>query len=160
VETYHPRRRDKNMEDPEDLLSVIRSGKHVTLAMCRDGKPYLATMNYAFDEAARCFYLHCSRKGKKIDYLRANPVVWGQILEDLEYLDGKCDHAYRTVQFLGRVEFVEDPEQRCRALSLMIDQLESDPEPMKKKHVRESDTKGVGILRIRVEAVTGKRGPA
>ncbi len=147
------------MEDPAEILSVIRLGKYMTFAMCREGEPYLVTVNYAYDEGESCFYMHCAQKGKKIDILRENPAVWGQVIEDRGYLDGKCDHAYRSIHFQGHAEFVTDSDEKHRALSLMVDQLESDPDPIKKKHIQEKNLKGVGIIRIRAEALSGKHGP-
>ena len=58
--------------------------------------------------------------------------VWGQILEDRGYVTGRCMHDFRTVQFRGRVTFLEDGDAKQRALYLMIDQLEADPETAKR----------------------------
>lgn len=156
---YHLRRAEKAITAPEELLAVIRSQKFLTLALCQDHEPYLVTMNYAYDQEQRCFYFHCARQGKKVDYLRANPTVWGQVLEDRGYLAGQCDHAYRTVQFRGHAEWIEDLEEKRHALTLMIDQLEPDPEPVKRAELTQRKLEGVGILKVRVETMSGKQGP-
>jgi hypothetical protein len=159
VEPYHLRRKEKALDDPEAMRRVLRAVKHVTLALCRDGEPYLVTMNHGYDEAEGCLYFHCAPSGKKLDFLRANPRVWGQALEDLGYLDGECDHAYRTVQFSGAAEFIEDYEQKRRALEVMIDQLEPDPGPVKERTLEPPRVRGVGILRVRILSMSGKEGP-
>lgn len=156
---YHLRRAEKAITDPEELLAVIRGQKFLTLALCQDHEPYLVTMNYAYDQEQRCFYFHCARRGKKVDYLRANPTVWGQVLEDRGYLPGQCDHAYRTVQFRGQAEWIENLEEKRHALMLMIDQLEPDPEPVKRAELTQRKLEGVGILKVRVETMSGKQGP-
>ncbi len=101
MDTYHLRRSEKEITDPDQILAIIRGQKYMTLAKCKDNVLYLVTVNYGYDEARNCFYFHCARKVKKQDYLAANPMVWGQIVEDAGYQDGKCDHAFRTVQFQG-----------------------------------------------------------
>jgi hypothetical protein len=155
--TYHLRRSEKAIEEQAALLEVIRSQTHLTLAMSRDNVPYLVTMNYAYDADAHCFYAHCAGEGKKIDYLEANPTVWGQVLEDLGYVDGSCDHAFRTVQFEGTVTFVEDLEEKEHALGLMIDHLESDPQTVRARVLKPQALKKVTILKIDIEAMTGKQ---
>ncbi len=153
---YHLRRSEKAITDRETLLEIIREQTYLTMAFCRDNAPYLVTMNYGFDAEEDCFYLHCASEGKKIDYWRGQPVVWGQILEDRGYVVGACDHAYRTVQFRGRVTFVEETAEKRRALSLMIDQLEPDPAPVKARSLTPKRIAGVTIVRIDVEILSGK----
>ena len=156
MQVYHLRRSEKAITDPAEMWAIIAEQKFVTLALCQDNVPYLATVNYGYDQAASCLYFHCAGEGKKIDYLRANPVVWGQIVEDNGYRDGKCDHAFRSVQLQGRVTFVEDIEEKRRALSLMIDRLESDPEAVKARLVTAKAVEKVMIGQVHIEAMTGK----
>ncbi len=159
MDRYHLRRSDKALEDKAELVRILRGQKHVTLALCADNEPYLVTMNHGYDEAEHCLYFHCAPTGKKVDLIRANPQIWGQALEDGGYLDGECDHAYRTVQFQGRAEFVTDMAEKRRALALMIDQLESSPEPVKARNLEPAKIAGVCIIRVRLGQMTGKAGP-
>lgn len=157
---YHLRRVEKALTEESSLLEIIRGQKAMTLAFCRDNEPYLATVNYAFDAESRCFYFHCAAEGRKMDYLRANPVVWGQILEDRGYQPAKCDHAFRTVQFRGTTSVIEDPAARRAALLLMIEQLEPDSEPVKRRFDHESSLARVTLVRVQVDYFTAKQNPA
>ncbi len=94
--------------------------------------------------------------GRKISYLRANPAVWGQVLEDCGYVDGACDHAFRTVEFEGRVDFVEDRAEKLHALGLLIDRLESNPAAARARLLTEDRLPGVTIGRVHIYAMTGK----
>ena len=105
---YHFHHPEKMFTDRAELLEIIAGQRLMTLAMAEDGQPYLITVNYGFDAEANCFYFHCAPEGKKLDYLRANPNVWGQVIENRGYVTGKCDHAYRSVHFAGQVDFLED----------------------------------------------------
>jgi len=156
MQVYHLRRSEKAITDPVEMWAIIAGQKYVTLALCKNNTPYLATVNYGYDQAAGCLYFHCAGEGKKMDYLRANPTVWGQIIEDNGYRDGKCDHAFRSVHFQGRVTFVEDAEEKHRALSLMIDRLESDPAAVKARLVTDKALEKVMIGQVHIETMTGK----
>jgi hypothetical protein len=160
MQTYHLRRAEKAITDPAEMWAIIAEQKIMTLALCKDNMPYLVTVNYGYDQNAGCLYFHCAAEGKKMDYLQANPAVWGQIVEDNGYLDGKCDHAFRSVHFQGRVTFVEDVEEKRRALSLMIDRLESDPAAVKARQVTDKAVAKVTIGKVHIEAMTGKANSA
>ena len=156
---YHPRRMEKNMPSRADQFAVIRGQSFLTIALCKDNEPYLVSLNYGFDEAAMCFYVHCANEGRKLDFLRANPRVWGQVVEDRGYIAGECSHAYRSVMFEGVVEWVEGPEEKLAALALMVDQFEPEPEGLKARLVVPAKMPGTTVLRIRILHISGKQSP-
>jgi nitroimidazol reductase NimA-like FMN-containing flavoprotein (pyridoxamine 5'-phosphate oxidase superfamily) len=157
---YHPTRIEKDMPSPEDQLAVIREQAFLTIALCHGNEPYLVTLNYAFDEAQMCFYVHCANKGRKLDILRENPRVWGQVIEDRGYIKDECSHAYRAVMFEGEVEWVEEVAAKQAALALMIDKYEAEPGPMKERLLGVKGLAGTTVLRIRVIGMSGKQSPA
>lgn len=156
MDEYHLRRQEKAMTARSEMLAIIRGQKYMTLAMCDDNKPYLATVNYGYDEKHDVFYFHCASTGRKVKCLRANPVVWGQILEDDGYANAQCDHAYRTVQFGGRVEFIESVEGKRSALKLMLAHLENDRKGMRLKKVDDSRLEGMAVCMVKVIGMSGK----
>jgi len=153
---YHIRRPEKSIKE-EEMLSVIKTHNHLTFAICCDNEPYLVTVNYGFDEKSKCFYFHCANEGKKIDFLKKNNKVWGQILDDRGYLTGECNYNYCTVQFKGTAHFVENHEDKLKSLNLMIEQMEKDPEHIKNKMLKHNNLKSVTIIRIDIETMTGKK---
>ena len=153
---YHLRRAEKELRDPAELRKVLAGQRYLSIAMCRGNEPYLVSFNYAYDEARHCLYFHCASEGKKIDFLKENPLVWGQVIEDLGYLQNQCDHAYRTVHFSGRVELLGVLEDKKRALSFMIDRLENHPDEMKRRLIADGKLEKVTVGRIIIEAMTGK----
>ncbi|MFO7676499.1 MAG: pyridoxamine 5'-phosphate oxidase family protein [bacterium] len=153
---WHTRHPDKAITDRDRLLAMVRAQKHLTLAVVSAGRPYLATVNFGFGEAADTFYFHCSRQGRKADAIRENPEVYGQVLDDRGYLPGECDHSFTTVQFEGRAEFVEDIEEKRRALALLIDHCEPDPGPVKTRLLRAAGVESVGVVRVKVSSWSGK----
>ncbi len=158
--TYHQRRPEKAIADESEIIGIIDGQQLMTLAMCKDNEPYLVTVNYGFEAARRCFYFHCARRGKKLDYLAANPVVWGQVVADDGYLDGQCDHAFRSVHFRGHVVILESEADRRHAIDVMIDHLESSPAEVKARFSKPGALDRALLVRVDVESWTGKRNPA
>lgn len=156
TETYHLRRAEAAITTQAEMQEILRGQTYMTLALCRDNTPYLVTMNYGYDPDQNCLYFHCARKGKKIDYLSANPRVWGQVLEDNGIIPGACDHAFRCVEFSGQVEFLEDEDEKLRALAILVDQLEPDPELVKAQMLTRSKVGGVNVAKVSILSMTGK----
>ncbi len=142
----------------EEIEQVLADARLMTLAMCKEGAPYLVTVNFAYDQGRNCFYFHCAKSGKKMDYLGNNPAVWGQILEDGGYVQGQCEHRYLCVHFKGRATILEDDEAIREAMVCLIEQQEDDPNPVKKRNIETGEYAGAAMVRIDVEAFTGKRG--
>ncbi len=151
------RRKEKEIENKDEMISILESAQFITIAMSLNYEPYLVTLSHGYDRKKNCIYFHCAQEGKKVDILRENNVVWGQALEDHGYIDGSCDHLYATTQFKGRVSFIEDSKEKRHALSIMIDQLESDPTKVTEPQVTEKSIKSVKIGRIDIEYMSGKK---
>jgi len=156
MKRYHLRRDDMVMGEKE-MMEVIEQQSYLVLALCRNNEPYLATLNYAYDPERHCFYFHCASEGKKVDFMRENPVVWGQILDDGGYLSGECDYAYRTVQFRGTVTFLTSREEKLRALHMMLSQLEKHPDEVRKRVLTESKLETVLVGKIHIQEMSGKK---
>ena len=154
---YHLRRSEKELSDPDEIDRFLRKQELFTLAMCDGELPYLVTMDYVFDFETRCFYFHCASKGRKIDILSKNAHIWGQIVEDLGYIPGECNHGYISVHFSGEVELLVDEVEKHHALTLLIEKFEENPAPAKKRFITEGALKGVEIGRIRPEGLVGKQ---
>jgi nitroimidazol reductase NimA-like FMN-containing flavoprotein (pyridoxamine 5'-phosphate oxidase superfamily) len=156
---YHMNRKEKEIKDPGELRSILKRGKYTTLSLCRQNEPYVVTMNYGYDEEKNTLYFHCAQNGLKLNFIRTNPQVCGTVIEDHGYLEGQCDHAYRTVVFWGKIHIVDDPKGKNHALLMLLNHLEKDPEPIRKRTFSDDKAlKRVGILRLNIEDITGKQG--
>lgn len=158
---YHVRRADREIKDPGKLDRILKDSRYVTVALCMGNTPYLVSMSHSYDEDARCIYFHCASLGKKMDYMRANPRVWGQAIIDNGYEDGICNHMYVTAMFSGTVELVEGVEEKRRILYHLFanqDRGESSgPVDSHFKRIGEDyEVDGVTVGRIVLEEITGK----
>jgi nitroimidazol reductase NimA-like FMN-containing flavoprotein (pyridoxamine 5'-phosphate oxidase superfamily) len=153
---YHVRRRDKEITDVEVLKKILKTAKYVTLALSKDNNPYLVSLSYGYDEKENCIYFHCASIGKKLDYLRANNIVWGQAILDFGYVDGRCNHLYASVHFQGKVTFIEKPEEKLLALKCIMKHLDQNPERLIAK-IDEKMLKETTVGRIDLDYMSGKK---
>jgi nitroimidazol reductase NimA-like FMN-containing flavoprotein (pyridoxamine 5'-phosphate oxidase superfamily) len=154
---YHMRRGDKEVTDPGELRRVLLEAKYVTLALCVENEPYIATLSHGYDIERNVIYFHCAGSGKKLDFLRRNPAVWGQALLDMGYQQDSCDHLFQTTQFRGAVEFVTDVSEKRHALEVMVRQIDEDPEPIINSQLNESSIERITIGKIKIDYMSGKR---
>ncbi len=151
------RRKDKEITNPNEVKAILHKAKYITIAMCLNDEPYLATLSHGYDEPNNCIYFHCAAEGKKINTLQANNRVWGQALIDRGYVQGSCDHLYATAQFSGRVTFVKDAAEKEHALKTMIRALDDNPEELIKRQLLPQSVAKVRIGRINIESLSGKK---
>ncbi len=158
MQKYHDlRRKEQEIRETSELKAILAKTQYVTVAMCKDNEPYLVTLSHGYDEERNAIYFHCAFEGKKIDILKANDRVWGQALVDRGYVQGKCDHLFSTVQFGGRVSFVEDAQEKRHALAVMIGRLEQESEKVMSSQVSDTSVAKVCIGRIDIDSFSGKR---
>jgi nitroimidazol reductase NimA-like FMN-containing flavoprotein (pyridoxamine 5'-phosphate oxidase superfamily) len=151
------RRKEKAIRNKNEILAILDKAKYVVVAMCKDNVPYLATLSHGYDRERNCIYFHCAKQGKKVDILKENNKVWGQALLDKGYVQGSCDHMYATAQFMGRVTFIDDIDEKRHALEAMIKGLENDPKNVIEGQLTGESIKGVQIGRIDIEYMSGKK---
>lgn len=78
---------------------------------------------------------------------------------DYGYVQNKCDHSYATVHFAGKAAFVEDPDEKRRAVECMIRQLEEAPEAFIASFDFGRLKKETVVGRVDIEYMTGKKSP-
>ena len=157
MQPYHLRRKEKAITDSQDLDAILDRQQICTLALSLDNEPYLVALDYLYDALSQSIYFHSARSGKKMDFWQANSRVYGQVMEDLGYIAGECDHGYRTVQFWGSVAFVTDLDQKTTILKQMIAKFESDTEAMNVRFLKPASLKSVMVGKITIEGKSGKK---
>lgn len=115
--SFHVRRKDREITDPNELRQVLKTTSYVTVALCMDNEPYLVSLSHGYDEAKNCLYFHCATEGKKLVYLKANNKVWGQAVQDFG-VNEECDYAYTPVHFSGRLFLVEALGEKQHAMQV------------------------------------------
>jgi nitroimidazol reductase NimA-like FMN-containing flavoprotein (pyridoxamine 5'-phosphate oxidase superfamily) len=161
MERYHLRRAEKALDDPAEIEQVLESIRIMTVACCLRNEPYLFTVDFAWDPQRRELWFHCATEGRKINILQANSRVCVTVLEDRGYIHGECDHAYRSLILEGNAHVVEDLSEKRRGLELLARKHEQDPEAVLSRFAGNDEAvRKVGMMRISVESISGKQGPA
>ena len=153
--SFHVRRKDREITDPDELRQVLKTTTYVTVALCMDNEPYLVSLSHGYDEAKNCLYFHCAPEGKKQVYLKANNRVWGQAVQDFGVTE-ECDYAYTSVQFSGRLFLVEDLLEKQHAIEVLVRQVSLKPGEKLAK-VKPEKLEKTTIGRIDIEYVSGKK---
>ncbi len=161
---YHVRHMDREIKDPAKLERVLKETRYITIALCKDNEPYLVSLSHSYDEDTKCLYFHCASTGKKLDYMKANPRVWGQAIIDRGYVEGECNHLYVTTMFEGRVELIKDIAEKRRIMSHMFThqvrklstsgKMEMDPHVV--RIGKDAELSSMTVGRIIIEELTGK----
>lgn len=155
---YHMQRKEREITSMESIHSILRNGKYMVLALSNQGMPYTVAMSYGYDEDENVCYFHGAKKGRKIDYIRANPRVCGIVIQDRGYIDGECSHAYRSVVVEGTMELVRDVNEKSQALTKMFLHLEEHPENLIKRFEGNTDAiSGLTVLKLKIVSLTGKQ---
>jgi uncharacterized protein len=111
----------------QEIEQIIRNCEACNVAMVDiENRPYLVPMNFGYSEGF--IYLHSSQKGRKIEILRKNNCVCVSFSTDHQLRwqsEGvACSYGmkYRSVLAHGHVEFIEDSEDKVKALDVIMSQ--------------------------------------
>ena len=116
------RRKDREVTDLGAIGRIIGDCKVLRLGMVDGGRPYVVPMNFGFDlrDGVLELYCHSAPEGRKVEVLRRKPEVCfemdcGHRLVEAEAACG-YGFAYSSVIGEGTVGFIEDHEEKLRAL--------------------------------------------
>ena len=153
--SFHVRRKDREITDPEELRQVLKATKYVTVALCMEDEPYLVSLSHGYDEAKNCLYFHCAPEGKKLIFLKTNSRVWGQAVLDFGVTD-ECDYTYTSVHFSGKMCLIADLGEKRHAIEVLVRQVSLNPEAKLSKIKPEKLSKTT-MGRIDIDNMSGKK---
>lgn len=150
------RRTDREVTDLAWMEAVLDEAAYAVFALCDGEEPYAVPMNFVYHD--RALYVHSARDGRKVDILAKNQSVAFSAVVGAELTSAgtpcQWDMRYRSVNGSGAADVVEDPAEKAWALNLLMRKYSG-----KGDHVfTEKQLAGVAVFRIRVSALTGKRG--
>lgn len=147
------RRKDKEITDPEAIVSIIRRSTVCRLGMSDDGQPYVIPMSFGYQDGA--VYFHCAPEGRKIEILRKNPRVCIEFDVDclLKTGDSACKwgfHFNSAIAF-GVAAIIEDSTEKQAGLDIIMRQYSGDV-----FMYSESAFDKIVVIRVNVTELTGK----
>ena len=116
------RRKNREVTDLGAIERMIGDCKVFRLAMIDGTRPYVVPMNFGYSlwDGALELYAHSAPEGRKVDVLQRNPEVCFEMDcgHRLIETETACSYgfAYSSVIGDGEVFFIEDREEKLRAL--------------------------------------------
>jgi len=148
------RRIDKEMKD--GIEEVLRRAKICRIAMCDEGVPYCVPVIFCYSDGF--IYVHSARKGRKIDVLKRNNIVCFETEVDISLIrvGSPCEWtlAYKSVIGVGKASFVEDREEKRKALNCIIKRYSDEDH-----EIPDEELDKVEVIRIEIEEMSGKKSP-
>ena len=120
------RRKDREVTDSAKIDEIISSCDVCRLGFNDNGRVYIVPLSFGFenDGGRRIFYFHSAREGRKIDLIRGTHYAGFEMDTGYKLNEGEtaCDYSARFQSVIGggRVDFIEDAEEKRRALDIIM----------------------------------------
>lgn len=112
---------------PEAITEIVRACEVCNVGMVdQENMPYTLPFNFGYDEGK--VYLHSAPVGRKIEILRNNPNVCISfstahvLYKQSEQVACSFGMKYKSVLIKGKVEFIEDYDEKIRILNCIMKQ--------------------------------------
>lgn len=151
------RRKDRQIEDPSEIMRILQKADVCRIAMSDDNVPYIVTMNFGFGKnGASSLYFHSACEGKKINILKKNNLVCFQADIEREFFlhstSCGCSMKYQSVLGMGRMIFVTDFSEKIEALqAIMTHYTKKEGRVFKEELVKRTI-----VMRLDIEEISGK----
>lgn len=122
------RRKDREVTDLTEIEKILNSCKTAHVAMIDGGLPYVVPLSYGYEISGGTLtlYFHSAKEGRKINALKENNKVCFEMCNEGEPVFAKinpCNSGYYFSSIIGNgeVEFIENEEEKCYALTKMFE---------------------------------------
>ncbi len=151
-------RKDREITDIKEKLSIIDENNVMALAMVDGDKPYVIPMNYGYtyENDKLCLYMHCAKKGKKLEVLEKNNNVSIEIDYKHQIEEGKlpCQYSFYFASIVGhgKAYIIESDDEKIEAMKVIM------------KHIAKKDFEFnarllsiVEMIKVEIDEFTGKK---
>jgi hypothetical protein len=148
------RRSDKEITDRSQIDRIIRGSQVCRLGFALNDEPYVVPLSFGYDGEA--LYFHTARRGKKIDFISANPRVCFELERNVQLLispDEPCSwsFSFESVVGYGTISELTSHERKAYGLSQIVLHCSG-----REWGFGSSNLDSVRVWRLTVESVTGK----
>lgn len=151
--TQKPIRRADRAISQSDAIDLLSSANYGVLSTVgEDRRPYAIPLSFVFHD--RIIYLHCAKKGRKLDNLRSNPAVSFCVVGHTKVLPGEFATEYESAIASGTASLIFGDEKQ-QALIQFLEKYSPDFMKRGLKFIARSISK-VEIIRIDVNEISGK----
>lgn len=146
----------KWMGSDEEIAEFLDKALVGRLGTSFEGQAYITPLAFVFRNGK--FYFHSAPKGRKMEYIKANPRVCFEV-DELDYVhlgSSACSHSmrYKSVIAVGTARVIDEVDLKRNALGWLVVKY-SGEEWLGK--LSEADLADVAVVEIDVHEMTGKR---
>ena len=114
--------------DIEEIESILKQALTCRIGLVDNDEPYIVPVCFGYER--NTLYFHSALEGRKIELIKKHNKICFEIDTDSEfvrYVDTEqnschCQMKYRSVIGTGRAYFLENGEEKTRALKLLMQQ--------------------------------------
>ena len=148
------RRKEKEITEKSEIEAIIHKSTVCRLALSDDNIPYIVPLCFGYQD--NTIYVHGSLEGRKMNILQKNQNVCFEFDINTEVVEGedacKWGMKYQSVIGFGSAFFLEDPEDKQKALNIIMNQYSSGP-----WHFPEQAIKATAVIKVEIKSMTGKQ---
>ena len=148
------RRKEKEITDESGVLAVIRGATVCRLGLVDGDTAYIVPLCFGYRD--NTLFFHSALKGRKIDLIQQNPKVCVEFDSALSISEEEqaCDWGmkYQSVIGFGTATFVEDSEEKRKALDVIMAQYSN-----RQFEFPDNMVSATAIIRVDIEEMTGKQ---
>ncbi len=129
------RRKDREVTDIMELISIINKCEIARIAMVDNGIPYIVPLNFGFKHGeTSVFYFHSASAGRKIDILSKNSYVCFEL--DCSFKITKDEVAckwsaeHESIIGYGNISFIDDYDEKVEAMDLIMQKYGHEGKPI------------------------------
>lgn len=154
------RRKDREVTDVAMIEEIINSCDCCRLGLVEADEVYIVPLNFAYDKKQNAFYFHCAKEGRKIDLIRKTGKAGFELDTNHKLQEGNvaCSYSfqYQSVIGTGKVQIVEDAEERKAAFALFMEHYTGKNDWIFDEKVLEA----AAIIKLEVEKMSCKENNA
>jgi len=148
------RRKDKEIKDKEVIESIIKRATVCRIGLCENNVPYIVPLVFGYKD--NCLYFHSAPEGRKIDTIKRNNNVCFELDVDCELVKSETacswDMKYYSVIGFGKAFFVDDLEEKRKALDIIMEHYSGNPYEYPTNAINK-----VAIIKVKIDSMTGKK---
>ena len=153
---YSMLRKERQMSE-EHTQKFLLEAKVGRLGLSHNDEPYVVPVLYVYDPEIDVIYIHCAKKGRKIDVICANRKVCFEIDEfsGIVIADKPCEYdlIYRSVIIFGEASFIYDSLRKADVLKKIMEKY---TKTMNDMPVTAKMAEGIQIIVIKILNKGGK----
>ena len=147
------RRKEKAMTQEETLEVLANAEYGVLSTISEDNTPYGTPMNFVYLDGA--IYFHCAVEGHRLENIAGNHSVCFNAVDSVKLMPEAFNTQYRSATVFGTIHVVEDPEEKRKGITAIVEKLSSDYHDAGMKYI-DSAFDNLHVLKLEIEHMTGK----